>query len=152
MPSALESLSYRLCVEDAIRTDRSIRNISIGLWGLGAIFAEILSGDAIALEADGPENSGGFGVGDGAFGLEERGVTEGPAEIGSVAILMIGVQRTQGNGIDFVEILEGPGFADIAYGRWRKGCAGVEGHFPAEDVFAGDGFVGVEAIAACAVG
>ena len=85
-----------------------------GLYGLGSIFAEILSGDAIALEADGPEDSGGFGVGNGAFGLEEGGVTEGPAEVGGVSVLMIGVQRTQGNGVDFVEILEGPGFADIA--------------------------------------
>ena len=85
-----------------------------GFCELGAIFAEILGGDAIALEADGPEDGGGFGVGDGAFGLEEGGVTERASEVGGVAVLVIGVQRTQGHGVDFVEILEGPGFADVA--------------------------------------
>lgn len=84
-----------------------------GRCGLRGIFAEILGGDAIALEADGPEDGGGFGVGDGAFGLEEGGVAKGPAEVGGV-VLVIGVQRTQCDGVDLVEILEGPSFADVA--------------------------------------
>ncbi len=103
-----------------------------------------MGGGDVALEAEAPEDGGGFLVGDRAFGLEEGGVAEGAAEVGAIAVLVIDQECSEGTGGDFFGVLEAPGLLDGVDGGGGEGGAGVEGDFPDEKVFAGEGSVGAE--------